>query len=93
MARGPRGSGRSSGGNVRGYTLRGASGKVNYVGTTNNAGRRAAEHKAEGKPGRLQPETRSMSRSAAERWEANRLSTYRDNHGGKNPPHNRTKNG
>ncbi len=93
MARGSRGGGRPSGGNVRGYTLRGSNGKVNYVGTTNNPARRAAEHAAEGKRGQLQPETRPMSRGAAERWEANRLSTYRSNHGGKNPPQNKTRNG
>ena len=93
MARGSRGGGRPSGGGVRGYTLRVRNGKINYVGTTNNPGRRAGEHKSDGKSGRLQTETRPMSRGAAERWEANRLKTYRDNHGGKNPPHNRTKNG
>ena len=93
MARGSRGGGRPSGNGVRGYTLRGKNGKINYVGTTNNPSRRAAEHKAEGKPGKLQAETRPMSRDSAEGWEKNRLSTYRDNHGGKNPPANKTKNG
>ena len=63
------------------------------MGTTNSPGRRAAEHKAEGKTGKLQPETKPMSRGAAERWEANRLQTYRDNHGGRNPKHNKTKDG
>ena len=56
MAKGSRGGGRPSGGSVRGYTLRGNNGKVNYVGTTNSTGRRAAEHKSEGKSGRLQAE-------------------------------------
>ena len=49
MARGSRGGGRPSGGGVRGYTLRGKNGKIDYVGTTNNPGRRAGEHKSEGK--------------------------------------------
>ena len=93
MAKGSRGSGRRSGRNVRGYTLRGKSGKINYVGTTNNPQRRAAEHRSGGKPGRLKTETRPMSRESAKRWEGNRLKTYRSNHGGKNPPHNRTKEG
>ena len=93
MARGSRGGGRPSGSSVRGYTLRGRNQKINYVGTTNNPGRRTGEHKSDGKSGHLQTETRPMSRGAAERWEANRLKTYRDNHGGKNPPHNRAKNG
>ena len=93
MARGSRGGGRPSGNGVRGYTLRGRNGKINYVGTTNNPGRRAAQHKSDGKSGQLQTETRPTSRGAAERWEASRLKTYRDNHGGKNPPHNKTQNG
>ena len=93
MAKGSRGGGRPSGGKAQGYTLRGPHGKINYVGTTNNPGRRAAEHKGEGKSGNLRTETRPLSQGAAERWEANRLQTYRDNHGGKNPKHNRTKNG
>lgn len=93
MPRGARGGGRPSGRGVRGYTLRGPNGKINYVGTTNNPSRRAGELKAEGKSGRMQPETKPMSRGAAERWEANRLQTYRDNHGGRNPKHNKTKDG
>ena len=93
MARGPRGGSRPSANGVRGYTLRGRYGKINYVGTTNNPGRRAGEHKSDGKSERLQTETRPTSRGAAERWEANRLKTYRDNHGGKNPPHNKTTDG
>ena len=72
MARGSRGGGRPSGSGVRGYTLRGKNGKINYVGTTNNPGRRAGEHNSDGKSGRLQTETRPTSRGAAERWEANR---------------------
>ena len=90
MAGGSKCGGRPSGSGVRGYTLRGRNGKINYVGTTNIPGRRAGEHKSEGKSGRLQTETRPMSRGAAERWEADRLKRYRDNHGGKNPPQNRT---
>lgn len=93
MAKGSRGGGRPSGSGVRGYTLRGKNGKINYVGTTNNSGRRAAEHKSDGKTGRLQMETPPKSRGSAERWEANRLKTHRTNHGGKNPPHNKAKNG
>ena len=56
-----RGGGRPSGNGVRGYTLRGRNGKINYVGTTNNPGRRAGEHKSDGKSGRLQTETRPTS--------------------------------
>ncbi len=93
MPRGSRGGRRPTRNAVRGYTIRGKYGKINYVGTTNNPGRRAAEHKSEGKPGQLKTETPSMSRKAAEQWEAKKLGTYRSSHGGKNPTHNRTKRG
>ena len=62
MAGGSKSGGRPSGSGIRGYTLRGRNGKINYVGTTNIPGRRAGEHKSEGKSGRLQTETRPMSR-------------------------------
>ena len=89
------GARRSSGGQrgVRGYSLRGRNGGINYVGVTNNPGRRATEHKHSGKRGSMKVETRGMSREAAQRWEARRLDTYRRNHGGKNPPSNRTRSG
>ena len=93
MPKGSKGGGKPSNSGVRGYTLRGKNGKINYVGTTNNPGRRAEEHKTDGKSGKLNTETQSMSRQRAEGWEANRLQTYRDNHGGKNPPQNKTRNG
>ena len=80
-------------GRVRGYTLRGRRGRVNYVGITNNPARRHGEHKQEGKPGSLKIETRPMSRSAARRWEGARLAAYRRNHGGNNPRHNKTRSG
>ena len=89
------GARRSSGSRrgVRGYTLRGRNGRVNYVGVTNNPGRRASEHKEGGKRGSMNVETRGMSRESAQRWEARRLETYRRNHSGKNPPSNRTRSG
>ena len=89
------GARRSSGGQrgVRGYSLRGRNGRINYVGVTNNPGRRATEHKQSGKRGSMKVETRGMSREAAQRWEARRLDTYRRNHEGKNPPSNRTRGG
>ena len=55
---------------VRGYTLRGRNGRLAYVGVTNNPGRRAAEHRQDGKRGGMKVETRPMSREAARRWKA-----------------------
>ena len=78
---------------VRGYTLRGRNGRINYVGVSNNPTRRAAEHKQDGKRGSMKVETRAMSREAAQRWESRRLNTFRRNHRGKNPPFNRTRGG
>lgn len=79
--------------NVRGYTLRGRNGRINYVGVSNNPGRRAAEHKNAGKRGSMKVETQSMSRASARRWETRRLATYRRSHDGKNPPSNKSRSG
>ena len=76
-----------------GYILRGRYGRINYVGVTNNPERRASEHKQAGKLGKLKVETGPMLPTSAKRWEAQRLETYRRNHGGWNPRHNRTKSG
>lgn len=75
------------------YTLRGKRNKINYVGETNDPQRRAAEHKQDGKLGRLQVESRPMPRTAARRLEKRRLATYRHTHQGKNPPYNKTRDG
>ena len=78
---------------VRGYTLRGRTGRITYVGISNDPNRRAGEHRMDGKPGRLAVETPAMSRSEARQWEAGRLAGYRRNHSGKNPRHNKTRSG
>ena len=75
------------------YTLRGARGEITYVGSSNDLDRRANEHGRSGKSGTMQKESRRMTRDGARRQEAARLATYRRNHGGKNPPHNRTRHG
>ena len=79
--------------NVRGYTLRGRNGRVNYVGVTNNPRRRASEHRTEGKSGTMRVETRPMSREFARSWEKRRLATYRRNHRGGNPSQSRSRTG
>ena len=78
---------------VHGYTIRGRKGRITYVGISNDPYRRAGEHGTEGKRGKLRVETPTMSRSEARQWEARRLATYRRNHSGKNPRHNKTRSG
>ena len=78
---------------MRGYTLRGRSGRVTYVGITNNPGRRAAQHRRSGKRGRLHVETGGMSRGRARRWEGARLARFRKSNKGRNPTYNKTRTG
>ena len=79
--------------NVYGYTLRDNSGRILYVGITNNIRARQAEHRLEGKRfAEFQIETKPMSRRAALNWEARRLKSYRD-FTGRNPLYNKTDDG
>lgn len=87
------GSSRGRRGSVKGYTLRGKGGRINYVGITNNPGRRAKELKSKGKSGKMKVETKGMSRSSARGWETKRLSNYRRSHEGDNPRYNQTRTG
>ncbi len=73
----------------KGYTLRGPHGSIEYIGITSDPERRASEHRADGKPGNLHIETGARSPESAAQWEQERLDTYRENHGGKNPPLNK----
>ena len=75
------------------YTLRGSKGEITYVGSSNDLERRASEHERSGKSGTMRKESRRMTQTGARQREAERLATYRRNHGGQNPPHNRTKHG
>ena len=81
------------GGRVRGYTLRDSKGRIKYVGVTNNPRRRAAEHKRDGKRGKLKVETRRMPRGFARYWEKRKLARHRKTHRGRNPVHNKTRSG
>ena len=78
---------------MRGYTLRGKNGRINYVGITNNPKRRAGELKSDGKSGKMKVETKSMPRNSARGWETKRLSKYRRTHDGDNPRQNQTRSG
>ena len=78
---------------VHGYTIRGKSGRIKYIGITDDPDRRAAQHKRSGKRGKLRVETRRMRRTKARRWEAARLARFRALHGGRNPRYNKTSTG
>ena len=98
MARYSRGSRRrrraaGRGERVRGYSLRDGRGRPTYYGVTNDPRRRAAEHKQDGKRGKLKVETRSMSRAYGRRWEGKKLARHRKTHRGRNPVHNKTRSG
>ena len=78
---------------MRGYTLRGRNGRIRYVGVSNDPNRRSAEHKRDGKRGKLKVETRPMSRAYARSWEKRKLARPCKTHRGKNPVHNKTRSG
>ena len=78
---------------VYGYSLRGWDGQTRYVGITNSPNRREAQHRRDGKKGRLVVETGAMSRQQARRWEAGRLASHRHRHRGRNPRYNKTDTG
>ena len=78
---------------VKGYTLRGRNGRINYVGITNHPERRAKQLKSGGKSGKMKVETKTMSRNSARGWETKRLANYRRSNDGDNPRHNQTKSG
>ena len=84
---------KNSGRDTAVYTLRGSRGEITYIGSSNDLGRRASEHERSGKRGTMRKETSRMTQPGARRREAERLETYRRNHGGKNPPHNKTRHG
>ena len=89
----PRRSRRRTGGTVQGYSLRDRKGQPTYYGVTNDPSRRATEHKQDGKHGKLNIETRPMSRAYGRRWEAQKLARHRKTHRGRNPVHNKTRSG
>lgn len=73
------------------YELR-DKGIIVYVGIANDPETREKEHKRERKRftsmNVIKP---PVTQQSAERWEENRLETYRNNHKGKNPRYNKTK--
>ncbi len=70
------------------YELRDGN-RVVYIGITNDPDRRE-EHRAEGKRfSRMWLIGNRTTRAAAERWEEERLASYRRSHRGKNPRYNK----
>lgn len=75
------------------YTLRKGN-TIEYIGITDDPERREAEHRAERmRFDSIRVEGSVVSPDSAKKWEEDRLQTYRDNHGGKNPRHNKTGDG
>ncbi len=67
--------------------------KILYVGITNNFDRRFKEHLKEKSFAKMEKVGRKTTRNGAKVWETVRLETYAQNHGGKVPDLNKTKNG
>ena len=60
-----------------------------YVGITNNHDRREQEHESEGKQfSRMDLVGPTVTKETAQKWERERLETYRKNHKGENPKYN-----
>jgi len=77
------------------YSIKDQRGNTKYIGTTNNPARRATEHRESGKLGKqdkLVVETKPIPRTSAERVEAAKLRSHRQNNG-RNPKHNVTSDG
>ena len=69
-------------------------GKIVYVGITNDLERREQEHREGGtRFTSMSPQGPRVTEEGARRWEEERLETYRQNHGGKNPKYNRSREG
>ena len=77
------------------YSLQDSRGNTTYIGSTNNPTRRTAQHQQSGKmqPGdKLRVETKAIPRKVAEKVEAAKLASHRQNHG-QNPRKNNTNDG
>ena len=69
------------------YELRDGN-RVVYVGITNDPSRRAQEHSADKDFTRMVTIGPKVSRTTAEKWEAERITTYKQNHHGERPKYN-----
>lgn len=64
--------------------------KLVYIGITNDPDRRIGEHGGEKDFSTMRVSGPKVSEGTARDWERDRLDTYRQNHGGKNPKYNKT---
>jgi len=68
--------------------------KIVYVGTTNDPGRREAEHRSDGmKFTKMMIIGRPSTQEGAGKWEEDRIDTYKRNHGGNRPKYNQNDSG
>jgi len=75
---------------TRKYELRDNSGKILYIGITNDLDRREAEHRADGKRfAELVQIGRATTRDAANQWETAAIQNYKDSHRGHLPRYNK----
>ena len=63
-----------------------------YIGTTNDSERREEEH-GDKEFSHMNITSRRMTEEGAKKQEAEKLETYRKNHGGKNPKYNKKSGG
>ncbi|MBQ9439986.1 MAG: GIY-YIG nuclease family protein [Paludibacteraceae bacterium] len=78
--------------NMTRYELRDGN-KVVYVGITNDPERRSQEHSVDKDFTRLVPIGPKVSPETAERWEEDRIATYKKNHHGNRPKYNQNDSG
>lgn len=74
------------------YELRDGN-RVVYVGITNDPERRAQEHAADKDFTRMVTVGPKVTRTTAERWEEERIDTYKQNHKGERPKYNQNDTG
>ncbi len=67
--------------------------KIQYVGITNDPQRREIEHRQNKVFQKMEIVGRATTRQNAEKWETQRIETYKKYHGGEIPLLNRTQNG
>lgn len=67
--------------------------KIQYVGITNDPQRRETEHRQNKVYKKMEIVGRASTRQNAEKWETERIETYKKNHSGEIPLLNKTQNG
>lgn len=78
--------------NTEKYLLRKGN-EIVYIGISYDSVERAQQHQADKEFTRVEKVGIKTTREAAEKWERERLATYRKNHGGRNPKYNKTNHG